>query len=68
MSIPVITGEMLGLMGHVSTYSVLTGIPNVRDRYAKKQIDKQANKQNLWNISNINYTEDEDEVPTDGKR
>lgn len=46
MSIPGITGEILGLMGHVSIHSVLTGIPDVRDRYAKKQIDKQTNKQN----------------------
>lgn len=30
--------------------------------------NKQANKQNLGNISNINYTEDEDKVPTRGKR
>lgn len=29
--------------------------------------NKQANKQNLGNISNINYTEDEDKVPTRGK-
>lgn len=42
MSIPVITGEILGLMGHVSTHSVLTGIPDVHRRYTKKQTSKKA--------------------------
>lgn len=59
MSIPVITEEILEVMGgDVSIHSVFTVIP---DLYAEKTNTR------IWNISNINYNENEDKVPIHGK-